>query len=77
GATFLFRQTTLRRVLRFLTGVYTSVSFSRLDRIQSGKDPNTGKRLYITPVLYGPDLQAVKMAIVHHLGFLDLISGES
>ena len=51
----------------------TSVSLARLERIRNGRCPNTGKRLYITPKLYGADLDAIKLAVINHLGMMDLI----
>jgi uncharacterized protein YifN (PemK superfamily) len=51
-----------------------SVSFGRLDRIKSGKCPNTGKRLYETPSVCKADLHSIKMAVINHLGMSDLIS---
>ncbi|MEK6261689.1 MAG: type II toxin-antitoxin system PemK/MazF family toxin [Planctomycetota bacterium] len=51
-----------------------SVSFHRLDRLRDGKDPRTGKRMYISPSVFREDMLAVKMAVVNHLGLLDLIS---
>ncbi|MEX0704262.1 MAG: type II toxin-antitoxin system PemK/MazF family toxin [Planctomycetales bacterium] len=50
-----------------------SVCFSRLDRIKVGKDPNTGRRIYDSPTVYGKDLHSIKMALMDHLGMLDLI----
>ena len=50
-----------------------TVSFHRLDRIKAGKDPNTGKRIYLSPKVFTDDLLAIKMAVVTHLGFSDLI----
>jgi uncharacterized protein YifN (PemK superfamily) len=52
----------------------TTVSFARLDRIHTGRCAATGKRLYVAPKVYGPDLQAIKVAIINHLGMADLIS---
>jgi uncharacterized protein YifN (PemK superfamily) len=54
----------------------THVSFARLDRIQAGKCPNTGKRLYQSPKAYGIDLKAIKLAVAYHLGISDLISDQ-
>lgn len=50
-----------------------TVCFDRLDRIWMGKCPTTGKRLYAAPKVYGEDLLAIKLAIIRHLGFSDLI----
>ena len=52
----------------------TTVSLARLDRAKGGKCPNTGKRLYIVPTVYSMDLAGIKIAILHHLGMMDLIS---
>ncbi|MEX0717159.1 MAG: type II toxin-antitoxin system PemK/MazF family toxin [Planctomycetaceae bacterium] len=50
-----------------------SVAFFRLDRIRSGRNPNTGKREYVAPTVYGKDLEAIKLAVLNHLGMSDLI----
>lgn len=41
----------------------TCVSYHRLDRVLNGKDPNTGKRLYVTHELKHSDLEQIRTAI--------------
>ena len=52
----------------------THVCFERLDRIQDGRDPRTGRRCYISPRIAEIDLKAIKICIVRYLGMSDLIS---
>jgi mRNA interferase MazF len=50
-----------------------SVSFERLDRIKNGRCPQTGKRLFIAPKVFGDDLLAIRHGVLNHLGLTDLI----
>lgn len=49
-----------------------TVSFARLDRIRH-KHPQTGARVYSSPKLYQPDLDAIREALLSYFGMADLI----
>jgi len=46
----------------------STVAFWRLDRVRTGKDPTTGKRIYVSHVITATDLKAIQQAILHVLG---------
>ena len=55
----------------------TTVAYSRLDRIKIGRDPNTGKRIYVENRIGGKDLRAIQKGVLHVLCLSDLIWPES
>lgn len=46
----------------------STVAFWRLDRVKAGKDPASGKRIYVSHVVSAKDLKAIQQAILHVLG---------
>jgi mRNA interferase MazF len=46
----------------------TCVAFCRLDRIMDGKDPKTGRRLYVSPPIEAVDLDQIRQALRHVMG---------
>jgi mRNA interferase MazF len=50
----------------------TTVSLDRLDRVKAGKDPSTGKRLYVSRKVTPEDFKAIQIAIFEALGLKHL-----
>jgi mRNA interferase MazF len=48
--------------------IIMTVGFDRLDRIKIGKDPLTGKRIYIDYLITTEDFKAIRKAVLHALG---------
>ena len=53
--------------------VITTVAFWRLDRVRAGKDPFTGKRIYLAQKVSLEDLTAIQKAVLHVFGLSHLI----
>ncbi|NLS95397.1 MAG: hypothetical protein GXX96_24915 [Planctomycetaceae bacterium] len=52
----------------------TTVGYWRLDRVQIGKHPTTGNRMYVSQVVSPEDLAGIRRAILHVLGLGGLTS---
>ncbi|HEX3655335.1 MAG TPA: type II toxin-antitoxin system PemK/MazF family toxin [Pirellulales bacterium] len=61
--------TSMRGVRRWAKcDMIAHVAFRRLDRVMDGKDPKTGKRIYVAPTISDVDLSAIEQAVRHVLG---------
>jgi uncharacterized protein YifN (PemK superfamily) len=47
-----------------------TVALWRLDRVRAGKQPTTGKRMYVSHVVCPEDLAAIRRSVLHGLGLI-------